>query len=133
MSTITRTQSNYTDIDMDFTRHPITHDVSKKVGIDSIKQAMRNIILTNFYDRPFKSYIGSNVNKLLFENTDSTTARLLSQNIELALQNFEPRVTILQILINVQDDSNEIKIEIQFTVQNVPQPLSTIIFLQRVR
>ena len=60
-------RNDYSDLDLDFIAHPTTGDVVKKTGVDAIKRSVRNLILTNFYDRPFRSYIGSNAQKILFD------------------------------------------------------------------
>lgn len=133
MASISRNLTNYTDLDLDFDMHPVTHDVTKKVGIEAIKRSIRNIVLTNFYDRPFRSYIGSNINKMLFDNADSTTARLISQNIETAIANFEPRAVVRRILVSLQEDSNALQVDVEFTALNAPQPITVTVFLERIR
>lgn len=132
MQNISRNNTNYSDLDLDFTIHPVTHDISKKIGNEAIKRSIRNLVLTNFYDRPFRSYIGSNVPKMLFENINATTARLISQNIENVIKNFEPRASLLKVDVSVTD-SNELQIDIQFTTLNSLKPLTTTLFLERVR
>ena len=59
---------DYQDLDLDFIAHPVRKDIVKKTGPDAVARAIRNLVLTNFYDRPFRPYIGSNAQKLLFEN-----------------------------------------------------------------
>ncbi|NDB58227.1 hypothetical protein EB001_07260, partial [bacterium] len=54
-------EPDYRDLDLDFFAHPTTKDVQKKTGTEAIKRSVRNLIFTNFYDRPFQSYIGSDV------------------------------------------------------------------------
>ena len=132
MQNTSRTNTNYSDLDLNFTIHPVTHDISKKVGDEAIKRSIRNLVLTNFWDRPFRSHIGSNVPKMLFENINSTTARLIAQNIEDVIKNFEPRASLLKVDVSVSD-SNELQIDIQFTTLNSLLPLTTTIFLERVR
>jgi len=64
---ITR-KHDYSDLDLDFLAHPTTGDVVRKTGLDAIKRSVRNLVLTNFYDRKFRSAIGSNATKILFDN-----------------------------------------------------------------
>ena len=79
--------------------HPTTGDVMKKTGVDAIKRSIRNLILTNFYDRPFRSYIGSNAQKLLFENANPLTANFLKDAIQEVITNYEPRVKVNDIRV----------------------------------
>ena len=82
---------DWADLDLDFIAHPTTGDVVKKTGVDAIKRSIRNLVLTNFYDRKFRSYIGSNAQKVLFENINPFTATFLKDAITEVITNFEPR------------------------------------------
>jgi len=77
----TTRKHDWADLDLDFFPHPTTKDVVKKTGPDAIKRAVRNLILTNYYDRPFRSYIGSNAQKILFDNINPLTAAFLKDAI----------------------------------------------------
>lgn len=135
MSTIyTKSRApDYIDLDLDFIRKPGTGDISKKVGEEAIKRSIRNLILTNFYERPFRSYIGSGVQKLLFENMTVETAQLIINAAKLVLDNFEPRCKVLKIACNTNFDNNGYDLTITFTALNRLEPSVTTIFLERVR
>lgn len=114
--------------------NPVTKDVQRKFGVEAVKRSIRNLVLTNFYERPFQeSVIGSNVTKLLFENITSSTARLISQNIEDCINNWEPRAQLQQVIVSVPNDQNSIQADIVFTMKNLPAPQTVTVFLQRVR
>ena len=87
-------QPDYSDLDLDFMVNPITGDINKKTGNDAVKRSIRNLIFTNYYERPFKSNIGSDVTKLLFDNVDVMTATFLEDAIIRLINNFEPRVKL---------------------------------------
>lgn len=129
---ITR-KEDYKDIDLNFIAHPITGDVAKKTGVDAIVQSMKNLVLTNFYDRPFRPFIGSNTYRLLFENMDSLTARLVEQTIKQTIENFEPRVEVLAVKAYVENDNNGYNVKIVFRVINTVDPFEVTIFLERIR
>ena len=135
MPSISRTNTNYSDLDLNFTLNPITHDVARKTGVDAVKQSVKNLVLTNFWDRPFyQSQIGSNVNALLFENITPATARLISQNIENTINNWEPRAQLNQVIVSVPSDQpNFLKVDVVFTVKNTTQPVTVSVFLERIR
>lgn len=135
MPSISRINTNYSDLDLNFTLNPITKDVARKTGVDAVKQSIKNLILTNFWDRPFhQSQIGSNVNRLLFENITPATARLISQNIENTINNWEPRAKLQQVIVSIPSDQpNSIKCDIVFTVLNSTQPVTVSVFLERTR
>lgn len=124
---------DYTDLDLDFIAHPITGDVTKKVGPDAIARSIRNLVMTNYYDRPFRSQIGSNALKMLFENIGPLTAINLEQAISDVVTNFEPRAKLIGVKVNADPDNNGYSAKIAFYVQNRPEPYQTTLFLERIR
>lgn len=129
----TARQKDYTDLDLNFIAHPITGDVNKLVGPDAVARSIRNLVLTNFYDRPFRSYIGSSAQKLLFENINTMTARLIEESILQVIQNFEPRASVAGISVATDPDNNQYTAKIVFSVVNRPEPYRITVFLQRIR
>lgn len=128
----------YSDLDLDFLPHPTTKDVMKKTGIEAIKRSIRNLILTNFYDRKFQSYIGSNAVKLLFDNVSPITEVFLRNAIVEVIENFEPRVELLHnehrgVFVQVDPDKNGYNVRIEFIVINTGERAYTGIFLQKIR
>jgi phage baseplate assembly protein W len=129
---------DYTDLDLDFLRHPTTGDIVKKTGIEAIKRSIRNLILTNFYDRKFRSYIGSNATKILFDNINIFTATFLKDAIVEVITNFEPRVKLHEdssegVVVNVNPDNNGYDVTISFTIINTGAPATISMFLERIR
>lgn len=131
-STTTRIR-DYSDLDLDFTIHPVTKDVVKKVGPNAVARAIRNLVLTNFYERPFRSFIGSNVQKMLFDNISPLTANILQDQIRDVIVSFEPRATLSTVSVTPDPDNNGYSARIVFTVNNRPEPFTTTIFLERIR
>ena len=86
----------WTDLDLDFTKHPITDDISKKRGVEAIKRSVRNLLLTNKYERPFNPDLGSGIMGLLFELVSPTTANVLELAIKEVL---EPTKTLSLIMV----------------------------------
>lgn len=132
MATINR-KPDYSDLNLDFMAHPTTGDVMKLTGDEAIKRSVRNLILTNFYDRPFRSFIGTNVNRLLFENPSPLTATFLKDAIKEVVNNYEPRVDVRDVVVTFDNDNNGFVATIIFNVLNRLEPLTTIIFLERIR
>lgn len=124
---------DYTDLDLDFIAHPITGDVSKKTGPDAVARSIRNLVMTNYYDRPFRSQIGSNALKMLFENIGPLTAINLETAISDVVNNFEPRAKLIGVKVKADPDNNGYSAKIAFYVQNRPEPYQTTLFLARIR
>lgn len=124
---------DYSDLDLDFIAHPMTKDVVVKTGADAIKRSVRNLILTNFYEKPFRPGIGSNAVKLLFDNMSPLVANFLENAITEVIQNYEPRVELLKVTVIPDYDNNGYTARLDFIVLNRNEPLTTTIFLERVR
>lgn len=132
---ITR-QPDYSDLDLDFIPHPTTKDVVRKTGVDAIKRAVRNLVLTNFYDRPFQSYIGSNAQKILFDNINPFSASHLRDAIIEVITNFEPRVSLDSlnpVIVRVDPDNNGYEAKITFKIINRGELATINLFLERIR
>jgi phage baseplate assembly protein W len=129
---------DYSDLDLDFLAHPTTGDIVKKTGTDAIKRSIRNLVLTNFYDRKFRSYIGSNAQKILFDNVNPFTATFLKDAIIEVITNFEPRVSLAQdgddgVVVSVDPDGNGYNVRVTFTAINTGTLSSINLFLERLR
>ena len=130
--TISR-QPDYKDLDLDFMINPITGDINKKTGTDAVKRSIRNLIFTNYYERPFKSSLGSDVTRLLFDNVDVLTASFIEDAIIRLINNFEPRARLNSVRVTADYDNNGFGVEIQYTVVNTETPATFNLFLERIR
>jgi phage baseplate assembly protein W len=126
-------QPDYSDLDLDFIMNPSTNDVTRKTGDAAIQRSIRNLIFTNFYERPFQSYIGSDVRSLLFEPTTSTTQLHLERVIKLCVDNFEPRVKLTNITVTYNDDEYGFDVRLEYTILNRNLPVVSTMFLERIR
>lgn len=111
----------------------MTGDVSKKYDEFAIKQSVKNLILTNHYERPFHPEIGSQITGLMFENWSPMIQSVIRQSIINTITNFEPRVQLIDILVNPSPDENSIYVEITFKIVNTETPLTIDITLDRTR
>ena len=123
----------YRDLDLDFTRHPITNDVVAIEDVNAVKRSVRNLINTQFYERPFHPELGCGVRDMLFENYTPMTGIFMRRKIEEVLRNYEPRANLTSIQVNEQMDRNAIDVVVNFYVLNLPNPVSVTTTLQRIR
>jgi phage baseplate assembly protein W len=126
-------KNRYTDLDLTFTRHPVKNDLVLSVDDKAVIRSVRNLILTNHYERPFHPEIGSNVRKMLFEPISPLTANYLQREIEDTIRNFEPRVRIQQVIVQTAPDSNAYSAIISFFINNNTAPTTINFVLQRLR
>ena len=123
----------YRDLDLDFTRHPVTNDVVKREDVNAVKRSVRNLVNTQFYERPFHPELGCGVRDLLFENYSPMTGMFIRRKIEEVLINYEPRAKLSSIEVNEEQDRNGIKVEVNFYVLNLPNPVTVTTTLKRIR
>lgn len=106
----------YVDFDLSFTRHPITNDVVKKNDADAIKQAIKIIILTSFYEKPYDPNFGTEIYDLLFENSYDIIEQRVYDMVDKAIKKYDPRVSIDDVSVNFDDGANSLNIKVAFTV-----------------
>lgn len=123
----------FSDFDAFFGMNPITGDIPLRTDVEAIKFAVKSLVLTNHFERPFHSEIGSNVRGMLFENMGPMTAIILREDISLLLDNYEPRISVTAINIDMAPDNNALYVTIIFVVKNTQQQLSVGVTLERSR
>ncbi len=107
--------------------NPNTEDFSVVKNENAIKQSMKNLLLTQFGERPFQPNTGSRVRSMLFENFDIFMIEGLNDEIRNTLKRLEPRVIVNDVRCNVDND-NELQVEIDYTIIG-EQLVQTIDFL----
>ena len=129
----TRNSRPFKDIDLDFERNPVTNDVNTVENIIAIKRAVKNLIQTNFYERPFQPELGCGIRELLFENFTPMTRVFLERKIQEVIVNYEPRIDLTAVNVDDDQDDNRLVVDISFRIIGVPGPQIVQTFLQRVR
>ena len=110
----------YRDLDLFLTRRSRDSDVNVLTNVTAVKRSVRNLILTNFYEKPFHPEIGSGVRDLLFEIVSPLTAIALAQSVEDVINNYEPRALLLGVDVIDNIDANAYDITVTFEVINAP-------------
>ena len=131
---ISRNVRQYRDLDLFFSRKQGSDDVNKVTDIEAVKRSVRNLVLTNFYEKPFHPEIGSGVRDMLFENMSPVTAVVLARKVEDVIENFEPRARLVGVRALPNLDRNEYEVTIEFFVVNAPTELVDMtVFLEVLR
>ena len=123
----------FSDLDLNFTANPITKDVSIRYDENAIKAAVKNLVLTQNYERPFHSEIGSPLYGLLFDLANPLVAVSIQRVITDLINNFEPRVNIISVDVRLSPDNNSVYVTIIFTILNTQRPISIDVVLERTR
>ena len=131
---ISRNVRQYRDLDLFFSKKQGSGDVNKITDIEAVKRSVRNLVLTNFYEKPFHPEIGSGIRDMLFENMSPVTAVVLARKVEDVIENFEPRARLVGVRALPNLDRNEYEITIEFFVVNAPTELVDMtVFLEVLR
>ena len=126
-----RSAKIYKDLNLNFTRHPTKNDLTPLTDAAAIKRSVRNLVQYNHYEKPFHPEIGSGIRGLLFENMSPF---VLKRKIEDTITNFEPRVTLADVNVNSNFDTNQYEVTIEFYIDNVENELVDLSFnLERIR
>ena len=131
---ISRNVRKYRDLDLFFSRKQGSGDVNRITDVEAVKRSVRNLVLTNFYEKPFHPEIGSGVRDMLFENMSPLTAVVLAKKVEDVIENFEPRARLIGVRALPNLDRNEYEVTIEFFVVNPPTELVDMtVFLEVLR
>ena len=128
-----RNTRQYSDLNLLFSRHPVTGDVARKNDEEAVKASLRNLISTKHYERPFHPEIGCQIHSLLFENFNPVTEQVMKKTIYDTINKFEPRVTVLDVIIRERADNNDISCDVVFRLNNSDRPVTLTTLITRVR
>jgi phage baseplate assembly protein W len=133
-NTIDRDVRQWRDLDLFFGRKQTSKDINKVLSIQAVKRSVRNLVLTNHYEKPFHPEIGSGVRDMLFELMTPITAFILAKKIEDVIENFEPRARLVGVRALPNLDRNEYEVTVEFYVVNTPTELVDLtMFLEVLR
>ena len=128
-----RKPETYSDFHKDLTISPVNFDLARKTDEESIKESIKNLVMTNRGERLFQPEIGCDVRRLLFENIGADTVLIAKEMIKNTIKAFEPRADVVDVDVIGDLDKNAITIIIVYSVINREEPLTLSITLDRVR
>lgn len=131
--TTNRNTRIYSDFDLNFMPHPLTGDVVMKYDDDSIKRAIKQLVLLNSYEKPFHPEIAGSIRELLFEPMTMNTAIGIESRVEFLIKQFEPRAELIDVVAKPDYGKNSYEVTITFKITNQLNPIEQKIFLQRIR
>lgn len=132
-SIASKTNDLYSDFGMNLDIHPNTHDVVRIRNEQSVTSSIKNLLLTDYYERPFQPTIGSSVRRYLFELPTPLTATAIQTAIEDTLRNHEPRIRVVSVNVTLSDDMTTYHIELTYMLLNSTTPVTLTMFLDRIR
>ena len=126
-------QEYFSDFLNSFAYSPVNNNLAKITNDQSVKQSMKNLIFTVLGERLFQPNVGSNLNKLLFENITKAILNSIEFNIKNTIKYNEPRVEIIEVIAKETYNPNEVQVDIVFSMINNAEPISINFILKRVR
>lgn len=133
ITTRTSRTKGYRDLDLKLTLHPFRNDITPLKDSEAIKNAVRNLILTNFFERPFQPQIGANLKSLLFEPMDTITTISIRESIEDVILESEPRIRLIKINVTPVPDQNNYNIQVKYLIRQSNEIGQVNIVLKRIR
>jgi len=122
---------SFKDFSVNFARNPFTDDLSIVNNDNSIKQAVKNIILTSPGEKPFQPLIGSSVSRLLFEPLDAFTADAIAEEIRTTINQYEPRVALTKVDVTPIFEGNKLNVSLEYRIVGLPIVETIEFVLQR--
>lgn len=121
------------DLDLSLKIHPIRKDIIPLKDDNAIKNAVKNLLISNFFERPFAGDKGANLRGLLFEPADAITRISIKENIKKVIKKYEPRVQVRQIIVNELADQNAYKVLVFMRIKEFDTTQSVEIILRRLK
>jgi len=130
---IRQKQDLYSDFSTNFSLSESNRDIEQKFNEDAVKVSILNLIKTNKGDRLFNNTFGGNLNNLLFENFGVASEEIISDSITQIIENYEPRASLISVIVDSDVDDHLVNITIIFRVINNSEPVLLEIVLHRIR
>ena len=132
-SKVVARKKGHRDLDLKLGIHPIRKDLNVLKDDNAIKNAIKNLLVTNANERPFQPFLGANLRSLLFEPADALTKIALRENILEVIKNHEPRVEVQDIDIKDLADQNAYRILLKMRIKEFDNNDTVEIVLRRLR
>jgi phage baseplate assembly protein W len=123
----------YQDFKKTLEKSPVSADLTVIKDEDAVKEAIRNLILTDRGERLMKPNLGGNIRSMLFENITPSILKLIENRIEETIKLYEPRAELVDVIASSNIDDNIVSVKIIFYIKNVQQPITLDVFLERTR
>ena len=123
----------FSDLDIAFIAHPITGQLARKTNRDAVRQSVKSLVLTDYFERPFKSDIGCSIRYYLFELFTPALKQQMENAIREVMKNYEPRAEVIDVLVEERQDLNALTVSVAFFILNDPEPIFLDVILERVR
>lgn len=130
---VTKRATLYTDFRKDLKISPVSNDITLVKDEDSVKQSIRNLLLTDPGERLMQPFLGAGIKGLLFENITPGVLKLIEEKVKSTINTYEPRAELIDVIVSSAYDDNKVSVLVRFYVKNVEQPIELDVILERIR
>lgn len=130
---MSKVSQEFSDLDLDFIPHPASGDLIPLKDANAVKRSVRNLILTNVYERPFQPKLGSGLAQLLFEPINPLTQQSIKEAVSRIINSYEKRASLIDVEVSVLPDENGYECSITFGIDNISEFATVEVFLERAR
>ena len=124
-----RVSQSFKDISMSFETNPLNEDLIALKNTSAIARSIRNIVFTQPGEKFFNPEFGSRVSESLFEIVDEVSTIANRDEIRSSIINYEPRVNLLDVLVNPNPDENEMNVTIKYEIVGIDIPPQQLDFV----
>lgn len=126
------TPVKFRDISISFNMHPNSGDLSCVSNEKSITQSLKTLMFYNYYDVPFQPKLGSNIRAKLFDLISDITSDLIKSDIKLLIENYEPRVEVIDIISEASNEKHGINVTLTYRARTSTEEIVVNYFLTRI-
>jgi len=124
-----RTSEPFRDISLTFKRHPVTNDIIMLKNEDAIKRAVQNLVRTQIGERFFNTDLGTRITSSLFELANDDYIEPIQTEIEMVINQYEPRVILQQVVVESRPEQNALDVSIQYKIVGLNSPSQNVQFI----
>lgn len=129
----TKKISIFSDFKKNLDVSSLSNDLTVFKDEDSVKESIKNLVLTDRGERLMQPNLGGNVRQMLFENMTPAGLKLVEDQVRSVIEIYEPRATLQDVVVTGNLDDNTVRVKVVFYIQNIEQPLEVDVFLERTR
>lgn len=129
----TKKISIYSDFKKDMEKSPVSSDLTVNKDEEAVKEAIKNLLLTDRGERLMQPNLGGHLKAMLFENITPGVLKTIEDQVRTTLDIYEPRAELLDVTVSSLVDDNTVRVRVEFMIRNQSNPISVDVFLERTR
>lgn len=96
-------------------------NIRESTGVRRVEESIHIILGTSFGERVMRPTFGCNLKSLVFAPNNETTANLARYYVQQGLNQWEPRIEVLDVLVENDNPNGLLLIEIHYRLRTTQQ------------